>query len=205
MTDITLDIIGKVGFNYDFGIYNDNNEFIQSGFKDHHLNSKYHHSFREALYLTINRIILIKLLMPINYSFIEIPVLKLFGVYNAYLDLSNYLDELIEKRKYQNKNDDISDDILSLMVNSNESNELKEEDKLTNEELKANASLFVIAGHETTSTLLTWILYELCLHLDIQEIMREEIQLILPNNQMPTYNDYCKLKYFDKFKMFTNV
>jgi cytochrome P450 len=55
---------------------------------------------------------------------------------------------LLNKRKVDSEEE--RHDLLSLMIRS---------EGLTEQEIKANAFIFFIAGHETTATTLTWALY----------------------------------------------
>ncbi|KAI8623353.1 cytochrome P450 [Xylariaceae sp. FL1651] len=64
-------------------------------------------------------------------------------------------------------------DILSLLIKSN---------NFTDRELKDQLLTFLAAGHETTSSALTWACYLLAKHPDIQEKLREEIQIAIPDD-----------------------
>lgn len=50
---------------------------------------------------------------------------------------------------------------------------------LTESQVVAQSVLFLIAGFETSSTLLTFMCYELAINLDIQEKLRQEIHVVL--------------------------
>ena len=54
---------------------------------------------------------------------------------------------------------------------------------------------FLIAGHETTSTALTWALFGLGVNLEAQRKLREE--LLTLNTDLPTTDDLKTLKYLD--------
>jgi len=54
---------------------------------------------------------------------------------------------------------------------------------------------FLIAGHETTSTALTWTLFGLSANLEAQRKLREE--LLTLNTDSPTMDDLKALKYLD--------
>ena len=54
---------------------------------------------------------------------------------------------------------------------------------------------FLIAGHETTSTALTWTLFGLSVDLEAQRKLREE--LLTLNTDSPTTDDLKALKYID--------
>ena len=47
---------------------------------------------------------------------------------------------------------------------------------LTRKEIIANSSLMIFAGYETTSTAILFLLYNLALHNDCQERLREEVR-----------------------------
>lgn len=74
--------------------------------------------------------------------------------------------------------------------------DLRPDQKLTNDEVIAQITTFMLAGNETSSTCLTWILYRLALHQDIQTKLREECQSF--NDDHPTIDKINTLKYLDK-------
>ncbi|KAF7492036.1 Cytochrome P450 4c3 [Sarcoptes scabiei] len=53
--------------------------------------------------------------------------------------------------------------------------------KLTLEDLREEVDTFMFAGHDTTSHAISWILYMLGLHPDVQQKVWQEINSILPN------------------------
>ncbi|KAK7756523.1 hypothetical protein SLS62_001358 [Diatrype stigma] len=55
---------------------------------------------------------------------------------------------------------------------------------------------FMAAGHDTSANMLSWSLYILVLHQDIQDKLREEVSQ-LPDN--PTYTELEKLPYLENF------
>jgi hypothetical protein len=110
-------------------------------------------------------------------------------------------------------------DILSLLVHANTTANPRE--RLSDEEVLARLSFcthlatlcadindieiptFLVAGHETTSTLLSWILYRLSLHLDVQCALRAECR----ENPLPTLShgndpfDQDELNAFDQLPL----
>lgn len=89
-----------------------------------------------------------------------------------------FLGIVKETVEYREKNNvhrnDFMDLLLQLKNNSNSSSE-QSSAKLTLNEISAQAFLFFLAGFETSSTLMSYALYELSLHQDIQQKLRDEI------------------------------
>ncbi|CAG9827797.1 unnamed protein product [Diabrotica balteata] len=69
---------------------------------------------------------------------------------------------------------------------------------ITNEDIVAQALVFFFAGFDSSSNLMTFLGYELCVNLDIQDRLREEIKETLENcNGKLTYESLVNMKYMD--------
>ena len=65
--------------------------------------------------------------------------------------------------------------------------------------MAAQAFAFFVGGYETSSTTMTFCLYELSLHQDIQDRLREEIDIVLlKHDGKPTYEGIQEMEYLDK-------
>ena len=65
--------------------------------------------------------------------------------------------------------------------------------------LAAQAFVFFLGGFETSSTTMTFCLYELSLHQDIQDRLREEIDDVLQKyDDKITYEGIQEMEYLDK-------
>ncbi|NXK28271.1 CP3AO protein, partial [Arenaria interpres] len=94
-------------------------------------------------------------------------------------------------------------DFLQLMVDSqssHDSSKSAETDSyksLSDDEILAQALIFVFAGYETTSSTLNYISYNLATHPDVQQRLQDEIDAYLPNKATPTYNAITQMEYLD--------
>jgi cytochrome P450 len=80
---------------------------------------------------------------------------------------------------------DILDLLLSAIDDKGES--------FSDQQIKDEALTFILAGHETTGNLMTWVLYILMTHYNILQACREEVDRILPNQTMPTFEHKADL------------
>jgi hypothetical protein len=65
--------------------------------------------------------------------------------------------------------------------------------------LAAQAFVFYLGGFETSSTTMTFCLYELSLHQEIQDRVREEIDVVLQKHDGKlTYEGILEMEYLDK-------
>jgi len=65
--------------------------------------------------------------------------------------------------------------------------------------LAAQAFVFYLGGFETSSTTMTFCLYELSLHQDIQDRLRQEIDVVLQERDGKiTYEGIQEMEYLDK-------
>jgi len=65
--------------------------------------------------------------------------------------------------------------------------------------LAAQAFVFYLGGFETSSSTMAFCLYELSLHQDIQDRLRDEIDVVLQKHDgMITYEGIQEMEYLDK-------
>jgi len=70
---------------------------------------------------------------------------------------------------------------------------------ISKESLAAQVFVFYVAGFETSSTTMMFCLYELSLHQDIQDRLRQEIDVVLQkHNGRVTYEGIQEMEYLDK-------
>uniref|UniRef100_A0A9L0IQJ3 unspecific monooxygenase n=1 Tax=Equus asinus TaxID=9793 RepID=A0A9L0IQJ3_EQUAS len=88
-------------------------------------------------------------------------------------------------------------DFLQLMINSQNSKELDTHKALSDLELVAQSIIFIFAGYETTSSSLSFLMYFLATHPDVQQKLQEEIDATFPNKAPPTYDALVQMEYLD--------
>ncbi|XP_049759642.1 cytochrome P450 3A8-like isoform X1 [Elephas maximus indicus] len=88
-------------------------------------------------------------------------------------------------------------DLLQLMMDSQDTKEISPQKALTDTELVAQSIMFIFAGYETTSTALSFVMYLLATHPDIQEKLQREIDAAFPNKAPPTYDAMLQMAYLD--------
>ncbi|XP_055716561.1 probable cytochrome P450 6a21 [Phlebotomus papatasi] len=119
-------------------------------------------------------------------------------------EVSEFFMRLLrETTEYRQKNNIKRNDFLSLLMQIMNKGKLDDDDtdlgKMTFEELAAQSFIFFIGGYETSSSTMTFALYELAQHQDIQDRAREEVNKVLEKyNGEYTYEACMELKYIDQ-------
>ncbi|KAJ7141737.1 cytochrome P450 [Mycena crocata] len=86
-------------------------------------------------------------------------------------------------------------DLLTLLVRANTSKEIPENQRLSDEQVLAQVPTFLVAGHETTSTAVTWALFALTQNLAAQTRLREEV--LAMSTDTPTMDELNALPYLE--------
>jgi len=84
-------------------------------------------------------------------------------------------------------------DILDLLLSAVDD----QAEPFSDQQVKDEALTFVLAGHETTGNLMTWALYVLMLHDDVLQACREEVDRVLPNGTVPTFEHLSDLQVIE--------
>ncbi|XP_036597167.1 cytochrome P450 3A8-like [Trichosurus vulpecula] len=90
-------------------------------------------------------------------------------------------------------------DFLQLMMDTQTSNnsEKHSQKDLSDEEILAQSINFLFAGYEATSSVLSFLFYNLATHPEIQEKLHKEIDAVLPNKEAVTYDALAQMEYLD--------
>ncbi|XP_059614219.1 probable cytochrome P450 6a23 [Phlebotomus argentipes] len=190
----TTDVIGNCAFGLECNSLKDpDTEFRKYG--AFAFSKKGHHSFRHAFLFTFPKIGKFFNMMFTN------PILAEF-----------YLRIVRETVDFREKNNVTRNDFMNLLIGLKNSQD--ETEKITFNELAAQAFIFFLAGFETSSTTMMFCLYELALNPDIQEKTREHInQVLQKHNNEFTYEAMMDMTYLDqvinetmrKYPILTNI
>jgi len=164
-TQVTLDIIGLAGLGRDIGsLHNGEDELIAT--------------YEEILEPTTEKVVYFFLHLVLPSWFIKALPWKINQRTNINTGrLKRICTDFVTAKKSAMKTGEDSDkassrDILSIMIRTN---------NFSNENLVDQLLTFLAAGHETTSSALTWATYLLSLHPDMQTRLRAEIHQFIPD------------------------
>src|SRR4051812_27999828 len=174
MTALTLDTIGLCGFDYRF------NSFYREDY----------HPFVESLVRSLETI-----MMTRGLPFEQIWMQKRRKTMAEDVDFMNKMvDEIIaERRKGADAVDDKKDMLAAMMTGVDRSTG----EQLDDVNIRYQINTFLIAGHETTSGLLSCTLYALLKHPEVLKKAYEEVDRVLgPDTEArPTYQQVTQLTY----------
>ncbi|KAL8277134.1 hypothetical protein RQP46_010462 [Phenoliferia psychrophenolica] len=167
MSRVTLDIIGTTGFSYDFNSLDDAKTPLGDAIRGMASSSVKPPSLFMLLFI-------FKFVWIFNYI---TPPKRIKAVERAFEAIDRESGKIIERKKQ-----DIADgvepsgggkDLLTLLLNANTGDA---KSRMSDAELRGQLPTFIIAGHETTSTSLTWTLWTLARHPDVQDRLRKELR-----------------------------
>lgn len=170
MTRLTLDTIGLCGFNYRF------NSFYRE--EPHPFITSMVRALDESM-SSLQRLRLQDKLMITKKKQFEQDIRSMFSL----------VDHIIAERKQQPQEG--ADDLLSHMLSGKDP---ETGETLDDENIRYQIITFLIAGHETTSGLLSFAIYYLMKNPDTLAKAQAEADQIL-KDPVPTYNQVRNLKY----------
>ncbi|MED4648709.1 bifunctional P-450/NADPH--P450 reductase [Bacillus inaquosorum] len=170
MTRLTLDTIGLCGFNYRF------NSYYRE--RPHPFISSMVRALDEAMHQMQRLDFQDKLMVRTKRQF-----------HHDIQTMFSLVDSIIAERRSNGDQDE--KDLLARMLNVEDP---ETGDKLDDENIRFQIITFLIAGHETTSGLLSFAIYYLLKHPDKLKKAYEEVDRVL-TDAAPTYKRVLELKY----------
>ncbi|KAI0712960.1 cytochrome P450 [Cerioporus squamosus] len=169
----TMDIIGEAAFDYDYGALDQGGASPIGKAYDNLFNDI---GFRPSAAVAFFRA---------TWDYMPTPILRLVQYipthpFTRMRNLRNLFTEYGTRILQEQQNEaDVekpynSKDVMSILIKANASADPKT--RLSDAELMAEMYTLTLAGHETTSSTLTFLTYELARHPDYQARMRKEIQ-----------------------------
>ncbi|KAF8451114.1 cytochrome P450 [Boletus edulis BED1] len=190
----TLDIIGLAGFNYNFDSLNANE-------KPNELNEAFSTMVDANQSLSILTILRARLpplrILPNDRARrIQVARRTMARIGNELLSDAKAAARASATEKGEiEKNSLHGRDLLSLLVKANMATDIPESQRLSDEDVLAQVPTFLVAGHETTSTAVTWALFAMTKAPEIQVKLREE--LLSVDTETPSMDELMALPYLD--------
>ncbi|KAF2859481.1 cytochrome P450 [Piedraia hortae CBS 480.64] len=158
---VTLDIIGQSGMGYDFdSLTTPDTELLRT----------YRILFEEDIPLLRWTIIGVK--FPVKAAF-ALPLPEFVAARRAASAIRAFAHEQVQQKRAK-KSYEKDVDILSIAMRSGQ---------FTDDDCVDQMMTFLAAGHETTASAVTWAVYALCNHPQVQNKLREEVRASLPSTQ----------------------
>lgn len=173
----TTDVIGTCGFGVECdSIRNSQSEFREMGKKMFSVTQLQH----VKLFLAM--------LMP--------KQARALGVQFNSDEVNRFVLQMVKKTiDYRSENSVRRPDFMQLMIDLLNK---EGEDGLTIEDISAQSFVFFFAGFETSSTTMTFALFELAMNQDLQDRLRAEINSVADTRERLTYDQIMKMEYLDK-------
>ncbi|KAJ6448694.1 cytochrome P450 [Mycena sanguinolenta] len=187
---MTLDVIGQAGFNYQFDTLNENG-------KPNELNEVFTELLHSPSSQRYRGFSLAQSILPI-LKLLPVPGGQLLKTARTTMDSIG--SQIVSASKAGLKvsgEKELGDkrDLLSVLLKSNLSPNVPESHRMGDAEVLAQIPSFLFAGHETTSSSVSWALHALSLRPDVQSKLREELLTLYTEN--PTMDELNSLPYLE--------
>ncbi|SAL99978.1 hypothetical protein [Absidia glauca] len=183
---VTLDAIGIAGFGFDFGAIEDMNSVWPQTYE----------TIRHGLFSPI-------VLFPFLDWLLGYIFPSHWGKLNGAIDKLNGLLMDMAKQKREQLQASVDSltpenekDLLTLMLEA----ELRGEGSASDEELQGNLALFFFAGHDTTANSMSFCLYNLAVHQNVQSKARDDVLGVMGDGKediLPTTDDLRQIPYLE--------
>ena len=171
MTRLTLDTIALCGFGYRF------NSFYRES----------PHPFVDAMVRVLTEAQARVRQLPIQTR-LRVRAQRQFEEDEAFMN--DLVDRIIAERRAEGAAGDTTD-LLGRMITGVD----KDGEHLPDENIRAQCITFLIAGHETTSGLLSFAIYYLMKHPDVLARARAEVDEVFGDTAAPTFEQVHRLRY----------
>ncbi|KAJ3737089.1 cytochrome P450 [Lentinula guzmanii] len=193
----TLDIIGESAFDYKFGAVEGKANELSEIFKHMFVGARLYPQKRSLLYRAFRR----SVNTPIANLLLKFPSRqdqKMMEFSVASKRIAKSLFDAASKEAKLEGDTKHSKDVLSVLVRSNLAEDPKK--ALSEDEVLSQMATLILAGHETTASTMSWLLYEITRNPQDQERVYQEIQNVRehagPGVEL-TATDYDSMPFFN--------
>lgn len=178
---VTLDIIGRAGFDYEFGA-------VEQGPNGLAVRSSFHAAMTSTMNIgTLDALVGAFMFFVVPSLLYILPLTdNIKKLREMRSDLIAVSQKIVQAKATQIRKEleagvDAKEmfggkkDILHILMRANMSPEIREEDRMSAEVLAGQIVTFIFAGHETSANTLAWCTYFLALRPDIQADLRKGI------------------------------
>ncbi|RGB33516.1 cytochrome P450 [Rhizophagus diaphanus] len=184
LSKATLDVIGLVGFNYEFNSLTSKNELAEA--------------YTMIFTPQNRRSTLLRIMSNYIPFFNKLPIEFNIRTREASRIIDQVSNKLVTEKLDKAKLGELEgNDLLTILIRQNEQTVIKE-DKMTEHELKNQIMTFLAAGHETTSVAIGWALYFLSKNIEVQNTLRNELLEAFPDKDfIPTFDQINSLEFLN--------
>jgi len=130
--------------------------------------------------------------LPFSEQIEKLPIPAMKRIHHGQEELDSLIYGIIRQRRADNVD---RGDLLSILLTSVDTE--GDTGQMTDEQVRDECLTLMLAGHETTANALSFALWLLAQHPDIQEKLHAECSQIL-NGRAPSAADFPRLKYAEK-------
>ncbi|KAL3862150.1 hypothetical protein ACJMK2_008138 [Sinanodonta woodiana] len=113
--------------------------------------------------------------------------------------LHDFADDVVNSRKKKLEKEDVSNNKYMDLVDVLLTSQPKTGDGFTSVEIRDQVNNFLSAGHDSTSSAISWILYSIAEHQDVQDKIKAEVDGVLEGRQTDDlrWEDLPRLEYLE--------
>ncbi|KAI0088187.1 cytochrome P450 [Irpex rosettiformis] len=169
----TLDVIGESAFHCDLGALDNSKSEVSQAYDNMFVKARINPSIMDSIFRATWKFIPLRLLEHVKY----LPMRQYSEFHNTRKVVDKVAGALVDQAIHDARSVEIEKgkkDVMSVLVRANMSENPSLQ--LSKEEMMAQIGALILAGHETASNTLTWMLWELAKNPHFQDSLRAEIR-----------------------------
>jgi len=194
---LALDIIGKVAFSHDFRSM----ETVEQWAKDENCEVELKDPLINGLYSCLMPSLVRMLLINLRLSVLEKYLIP--ESHKTQVILNKAVESVVERAhsRYKHRKEASTKPkcLLELLFEAKDTDPASQNRSLSHKEMQEETKTFLVAGHETTSTLCVFSIYCLIQHPEKQRLVLEDIVMHAPKDGQITLESLENMNYFKAF------